>query len=240
MAGRGATVVIVAAGALAVGAFVYFQQAQIRAARAQNEQLRAQLQATEQQVAEAAARSPTVQTNTPAGPDPELLRLRAEVTRLRGLEAELARARQQAAQAKAAVAPPPVQPAPTVDAAALAQHQQQVARTANAMKQLGMGMLTLALDQTAADKSIVQNGQLNPKLAQALATAENPAGVDLSNIELLVTDATQLNNAASPILVARTKPIPTPDGKWVRVYAIGDGSAQQRLHQSPDEVWDGR
>jgi hypothetical protein len=243
MAGGGIKVLIVAAGGLALGALLFYQQKQIRQARAQNEQLRAQVEVAEQQAAEAASRPPVVQTNTPSGPEPELLRLRAEVARLRGLETELARARQQLAQTKAApVAPPvqPVQPAPAADPALAAQHQEQVMRMAVAMKNLGLGINLLAHDQTVADKSVIQNGQLNPKLAQVLATPENPAGVDLSNIELLVTDAGQLNNTAPATLLARTKPIPTPDGKWLRVYAMGDGSSQQRLHQTPDEVWDGR
>jgi hypothetical protein len=240
MAGQGLKAMIVAAGALAVGAFIFYHQyGEIGRARAQNEQLRAQLQAAEQQAAEAATRPAAMATNTPAGPDPELLRLRAEVTRLRALEGELARARQQLAQTKATVAAAPVQPAPAPDPAVAAQYQEQVARTANAMKQLGLGLIMLAQDQTAVDKSVIQNGQVNPKLAQALTTAENPAGIDLNNIEFVVTDAGQLNAAPAPVL-ARTKPIPTPDGKWLRVYAVGDGSAQQRLHQSPDEVWDGR
>jgi hypothetical protein len=212
MAGSGIKVVLVAAAALGIGGFLFFQQKQIRQARAQNEQMRAQLQAAEQQAIEAAARPAPVQTNTPSGPDPELLRLRAEVARLRGLEAELAKTRQQLAQSKAAVAAPvqPVQPLPTVDAAATAQHQELVQRTANAMKQLGLGLRLLANDQTVADKAVIQNGQLNPKLAQALTTAENPAGVDLSNIEFLVTDAAQLNNGNPATLVARTKPFPRP------------------------------
>src|SRR5687768_4896270 len=136
MAGGGIKVVIVAAGSLALGALLFYQQKQIRQARAQNEQLHAQLQAAEQQAAEAASRPPVVQTNTPAGPEPELLRLRAEVARLRGLESELARARQQLAQTKAAPAPSPVQPVqppPVADAAAAAQHQEMVLRTVNGM-----------------------------------------------------------------------------------------------------------
>jgi hypothetical protein len=243
MAGSGIKVALVAAAALGVGGFLFFQQKQIRQARAQNEQLRAQLQAAEQQAIEAAARPAPVQTNTPSGPDPELLRLRAEVARLRALEAELARTRQQLAQAKAAPVAPavqPVQPPPVADAAAAAQHQELVIRTVNGMKQLGLGINLLARDQTAADKSIIQNGQLNPTLAQSLKTAENSPGIDLSQIELLVTDAGQLHNAAPETIVARTKPIATPDGKWLRVYTRWDGSAQQILHRNPNDVWDGQ
>src|SRR5687768_1045743 len=151
MAGTGIKVVLGTA-ALGVAALLFYQQKQIQSARAQNEQLRSQVQAAEQQAAEMAARPAVVQTNTPTGPEPELLRLRAEVARLRGLETELTKTRQQLAQAKATPAPPPVQPVqppPVADAAATAQHQALVMRTMTGMKQLGLGLRMLANDQTA-------------------------------------------------------------------------------------------
>jgi hypothetical protein len=41
-------------------------------------------------------------------------------------------------------------------------------------------------------------------------------------------------------IVARTtEPIRTPEGKWLRVYTLADGSAQQRITDDPAEIFEG-
>lgn len=174
---------------------------------------------------------------TPTGPDPELLRLRAEVARLRGVETELARMRQQMSQPKTA-APAPAQPiAPAEEA--VAQYNQRLTTMTTSMKQIGLALRILSNDETATDKSILQNGQLNPGISEALATIDNAPAIDWANVELLISNAGGLDKMDPATVLARTKPMQTPDGKWVRVYGMADGSATRIVHQTPDEVWDG-
>lgn len=229
--------VLMGVASVVVVVALFIQQRQIRVARAQNEQLRAQVQAAEQQAADAASRV-AAQTNLPTGPDPELLRLRGEVARLRAVEAELSRARQQLAQ-KAAAPPPAPAPSPAPAEEAVTQYNQRLTGMTTGMKQLALALRILCNDETATDKSIVQNGQLNPKLTQVLSTTENPSPIDWANVELLVSDAGALNKVDPNTLIARMKPIQSPDGKWVRVYAMADGSVHRRVHQTPEEFWDG-
>jgi len=233
---KGITLALVAVGAVATG-FIIHQQKQIERWRAENESLRAQAAAAELQAQNAAVQAKPADVVTPTSPDAELLRLRAEVARLRGVEAELARARQQISQTKAS-SPAPAQ-SPTAAEEAFAQHNQRLATMTVGMKEIGLALRILSNDETATDKSILQNGQLNPRITEALSTIENASPIDWANVELLVSDAGALNKVDPNSLIARTKPIQTPDGQWVRAYARADGSAHRRVHQTPDEVWDG-
>jgi len=66
---------------------------------------------------------------------------------------------------------------------------------------------------------------------------------DMKQFELLVSDPSQLGkilDEAPETIIARTAdPIPTPDGRWLRVYALADGSVQQKSTDDPDEAFDG-
>jgi hypothetical protein len=231
--------VVLGAASLVIVAALFVQQRQVRAARAQNEQLRAQLAAAEQQAEDASGRLARAQTNVPTGPDPELLRLRGEVARLRAVEAELATARQRMNQPKPAAPPPAAVQPPAPAEEAMAQYNQRVGAMTTSMKQIALALRLLCNDQATTDKSILPNGQLNPKLTQLLSTGENAAAIDWSNVELLISDAGALNQVDPNTLIARSKPIQSPDGRWMRVYAMADGSAHRRAHQTPEEIWDG-
>lgn len=233
---KGITLALAAVGIAATG-FIIYQQKQIERWRADNESLRAQAAAAELQAQNAAAQARPADVMTPAGPDAELLRLRAEVARLRGVEAELVRVRQQIGQTKAS-SPAPAQ-SPTAAEEVFAQHNQRLATMTVGMKEIGLALRMLCNDQTATDKSILQNGQLNPKITQALSTIENASPIDWSNVELLVSDAGALSKVDLNTIVARTKPIQTPDGQWIRIYTTAAGVAHRIVHQTPNEVWDG-
>jgi hypothetical protein len=60
------------------------------------------------------------------------------------------------------------------------------------------------------------------------------------DLEFLVTGGDEILKLDPNTIIARTIPLKTPDGKWMRVYAIADGSAHARSHNTPDEVWDSR
>ena len=44
---------------------------------------------------------------------------------------------------------------------------------------------------------------------------------------------------APETIIARTDPIRAPDGKWLRVYSLADGSVHQRSTEGPDEAFAG-
>jgi len=45
---------------------------------------------------------------------------------------------------------------------------------------------------------------------------------------------------APETIIARTADlIPTPDGRWLRVYAAADGRVQQKSTEDPNEAFDG-
>ena len=75
----------------------------------------------------------------------------------------------------------------------------------------------------------------------------NPAQNDnlksLRNVELLVNDPSQLGKLleeAPETIVARTaEPIPTPDGRWLRVYTLADGSVQSYSGEFPNQAFTG-
>ena len=77
-----------------------------------------------------------------------------------------------------------------------------------------------------------------------------PAGSDVillnmndTDLELLVNDPSQLGKLleeAPETIVARTaEPIPTPDGRWLRVYTLADGSVQSYSDESPNQAFTG-
>jgi hypothetical protein len=62
-------------------------------------------------------------------------------------------------------------------------------------------------------------------------------------VELLVPSVAELRQIMSrtpQTIVARTtEPIRTPEGKWLRVYTLADGSAHQRITDDPAEAFEG-
>ena len=58
-----------------------------------------------------------------------------------------------------------------------------------------------------------------------------------------MSDPSQLGkimDEAPETIIARLRdPIPTPDGRWLRVYALADGSVQQNSTEDPYGAFDG-
>jgi len=63
------------------------------------------------------------------------------------------------------------------------------------------------------------------------------------DVELMVPGVAELRQIMSrnpETIVARTTdPIRTPDGKWLRVYTLADGSAHRRITDDPAEIFEG-
>ncbi len=111
-------------------------------------------------------------------------------------------------------------------------YEAEVARNVNMLKQVGMQLRRSMRDNP--------DGIINAE--QVLETVG--AGVSgRKHVELLVPGATELRRIMSrspETIVARTtEPIRTPEGKWLRVYTMADGSAQQRITDDPDETFEG-
>ena len=153
----------------------------------------------------------------------ELLRLRAEVSRLRRDAQELARL-----PAK----PQAERPATPTDEE-VRKFDEQRTRTVAAVKQLG---LQLRLLQRKAQAATVADGSLDPNLI-----ARTHPDFDLKQVEMLVSDSElgKLIAEAPETIIARTDPIRSPDGKWLRVYSLADGSVHQRSTEGPDEAFAG-
>lgn len=171
---------------------------------------------------------PAVPENAPR--EAELLRLRGEVARLRAVEAELARRqeldRQQEAEARKQAA-----------AAAETKLRFDVQRisTVDAFKQIGLQLRILVNDQKA-EEAFQSDGILKANLI-----AKTHPDFDLGNVELLVKDAELLRELVDKdpqAIITRTRdPIPTPDGRWLRIYGNADGSAVQFTLDYPSQAF---
>jgi RNA polymerase sigma factor (sigma-70 family) len=228
--------IIVASAAIAVSMVIVIEHNRADRLREQNESLQAQVQKTETASAELSERLQTLTRERENDPrQTELLRLRGEVTRLRGLETELAKLREeslrQQEQSRAASA------AQAATQEAIQKFDAQRARTINAMKIVGLQLRVLAA-QNNLNAAFTADGNLNPALL-----AESLPNFDLRKVELLVNDPSQLGkllDEAPETIVARTaEPIPTPDGRWLRVYTLADGSVQHHSTEWPNQAFDG-
>jgi RNA polymerase sigma factor (sigma-70 family) len=158
----------------------------------------------------------------------ELLRLRGEVGPLRRDSQELAQLR-----AKPQAERPATPPADEV----IKQFDEQRTKTVAALKQVGLQLRVLERNNNMK-AAVAVDGNLDPGLI-----ARSHPEFDIKQVELLVSDPSQLGrllDEAPETIIARTaEPIPTPDGRWLRVYTLADGSVQQRSTENPDEAFDG-
>lgn len=158
----------------------------------------------------------------------ELLRLRGEVGQLRRDRQELARLRAR---------PEAERPATPSADEAIQKFDEQRSRTVAALKQVGLQLRGLERNNNA-QAAVTADGSLDPGLI-----AKSHPEFDLKQIELLVSDPFQLGkllDQAPGTIIARTaEPIPTPDGRWLRIYSLADGSVQQRSTENPNEAFDG-
>jgi len=158
----------------------------------------------------------------------ELLRLRGEIGPLRRDSQELVRLRARP-KAERPATPPADEAAKKFD--------EQRTKTVAALKQVGLQLRVLERNNNVK-AAVAADGNLNPGLI-----AKTHPDFDIKQVELLVSDLSQLGkilDEAPETIIARTAdPIPTPDGRWLRVYTMADGSVQQRSTENADEAFDG-
>lgn len=147
---------------------------------------------------------------------PELLRLRAEVTRLRQ---ELANRVTAAAPVQgigtasvAPAAPAPATPDETGQPQTLEARQIKII---NDLKQLGLAARLWAMDNE--DKFPTELSQMTNQL---------PANFDLSLFEFYPHARPVSETEPEMILFHEKQPRQGPDGRWVKAYALADGSVQ--------------
>ena len=141
-----------------------------------------------------------------------------------------------------AVVPTAATIAPPADATALAKipsspeelqkYHAEVAQTVDMLKQVGMQLRLSIRDNP--------NGIIDG--AQVLETVG--AGVSgHKHVVLMVPSVAELrrimSRAPETIVARTTEPIRTPEGKWLRVYTLADGSAHQRITDDPAEIFEG-
>jgi hypothetical protein len=234
MKGRAKTFALITL-CVSVVVLLILQRTRITKLYQQNAELRAQLAEVQRKPA---AEQPKPATAT--SPDPELLRLRAEVAELRRQRVDLARtgASSRVQQVTTTAGP--------------GELPLDIWRRNNTQV---LKSLVLALHLTISDRRPGKpgekleiantNGDLTPELRREIEKLLNrdgesrDANLDAAwrDIELLITDAAEFGKLDPVTIIARTIPRKTEDGKWMRVYAIADGSAHVRVHNTPDEVW---
>lgn len=126
--------------------------------------------------------------------------------------------------------------APPTNAAASPEEWQryeaEVARNVNMLKQVGLQLRLSMRDNPG--------GIINAEQVLETVGAGNNGR---KHVELMVPSVAELRQIMSrtpETIVARTaEPIRTPEGKWLRVYTMADGSAQQRITDDPAAVFEG-
>jgi hypothetical protein len=105
------------------------------------------------------------------------------------------------------------------------------------LKQVGL-QLRILQRNNVAQSAVTADGSLD----SALIARSHPS-FDLKQVEMLVSEPAELRRLlkeAPETIIARTQPIATPDGKWLRVYSLADGSVHQRSSENPSEALDGK
>jgi RNA polymerase sigma factor (sigma-70 family) len=166
----------------------------------------------------------------------ELLRLRGEVGRLRPLESEVAKLREESHRHQSQVRKA------MEDLAATQQGTLQFAvqrvTSIDALKQVGHQLRELAAANHLG-AAFTADGKLNPGLI-----AGTHPDFDMGNVELALSDPSQLPKLleeAPDIIVARTaEAIRTPDERWMRFYIQADGSVQNYSTPYSNQVFSSR
>lgn len=141
---------------------------------------------------------------------------------------------------RSAKAPAPLTgavPAPPANAAASPEEERQryeaeVARNLNMLKQVGMQLRLSMRDNPG--------GIINAEQVLETVGAGNDGRKPVELMVPSVAELRQIMSRTPETIVARTtEPIRTPEGKWLRLYTMADGSAQQRITDDPAEIFEG-
>jgi|SRR5688572_7006000 len=173
-------------------------------------------------------------------PDPELLRLRAEVAELRRRQTALALSNSTARSTNV----------PALNEADELPFEIREQQSTRVLMRLVLAMLMIVADREEqkasgrfeiVDANGVLTADIRRECEKLLKESEETSAVDLdkalSDVEFLITDAADLAKLHPNTIVARSVAMKMPYGKWRRIYAFADGSAHRRVHDTPDEIW---
>ncbi|HAB17957.1 MAG TPA: hypothetical protein DCE44_16085, partial [Verrucomicrobiales bacterium] len=221
-------VVGIATVSAAIGLVV--QRQQVQTSRAEIVALQARLAESESSLAEP--------FNPVANAVPQLSRdERAELLRLRG---EVSRLRNELAQAKDSGGLHPQASSESLDPAMQDELAVRKAARINELKHVGLGIrvLNTELLQNPALKAKLTN--LSETLPQHLISSEILPAEALANVEILVPSVEWMiavEQYPQAIMARGTEAYPNPDGSYVRVYCLGDGSVQEIRHETAEESY---
>jgi len=217
---------------------LFWQRTQMQRLRAENAELRTKLTA-----AQVDPRREPLKPDAPGSPDPELLRLHAEVAELRRQKAELVRTTPRS-RANDEVNSTEADKLP---------FEIRIQHNTWGTMRLVLALLSIAADREEAGVTgkfpiVNADGQLTPELRREwekiVKEDDATSAIEIStvwpDVELMITDAADIRKLDGNTIIARTVPIKNPEGKWTRVYVLADGSGHRRVHDGPDEVWQGQ
>lgn len=169
----------------------------------------------------------------------ELLRLRAEVGRLRG---EMARARATGRHDGRAIDVPAAEETAvnTGKSASAPIDPMAVQERVEALKVIGLGLRVLNTDAETDPELRKLKFTPGQPLPAKLLEIMGPKAASLDQVELLVPDVDWMLKAERmpESIIARSREVtPTGDGRFVRVYALGDGSVQSVRHATAEEAY---
>jgi RNA polymerase sigma factor (sigma-70 family) len=135
--------------------------------------------------------------------------------------------------AMAKTAPAPAAAPPMNPEEERARFAAEVAQNVAMMKQVGLQLRLSMRDNPS--------GNIN---AEQVLEAVGAGASGRKPVELLVPSVGELRQIMSrtpETIIARTvEPIRTPEGKWLRVYTLADGSAHERVMDDPGQTFAGR
>ena len=216
---------IVAAGAATALVIQYQTQTTLAAENQSLRQQISQLQADNESLSNAA---PTTANSVPLPDDQskELLRLRAEVSALRGKVSDLGKLRKENQRLQAAQLDPNVLRQAVIEAEKQ-EHETIIHKMSDGKKGM-LGFLMFADDNQKQFPSNFQ--QLSPYLADGLEQIE-------SNFDIVYQGSmSSITNASTAIVLKEKQPWQALNGKWIKTYAFADGHTE--AHSEEDNNFD--
>lgn len=206
------------------------QRHQVQSARAENAALYARLAESESSKAERPDPVANAAPQLTGDERAELLRLRGEVSRLRKELAQRPKAGGIQAPESGGSPDPAMQDEIAV----------RKATRINELKNVGLAIRILNTDllQNPALKAKLTN--LSETLPQELISSGILAPEMLAHVEILapsVEGMMAVEQYPEAILARSTESYPDPDGSYVRVYCLGDGSVQEIRHETAEESY---
>lgn len=207
--------VLAVAGVTTVIILQHQEQARLHV---ENEAVKQQLNQLQADNLDLSNRLASARTESPAGPSPELLKLRGEVDVLRRQLGDQQTLQAQNRQLQARLAASAAQPQQVSPNDLFTLHSMH---TVNALKQIGLAMRIYAQDHQ--DQYPTNFADINYELS---GITNFFGDVPLDSLELVNVGVANDQQNLQMIAGREKQPRQRPDGRWERVYLLSDGSVQ--------------